>query len=46
MPKDPEQPIKEEDSATSLIPNQEDVDNDTDSIKHNDTYLGPTPPAP
>ena len=45
-PKDPEQPIQEQDSAISLIENQPDADNDTDPTTDNDTYLGPTPSTP
>jgi hypothetical protein len=44
-PKDPEQPIQEQDRATSLIKNQQDDDNDTYPITDNDTYLGPIPPT-
>jgi hypothetical protein len=40
-PKDPEQPIQEQDRATSLIENQQDYDDDTDPITDNDTYVGP-----
>jgi hypothetical protein len=45
-PKDPEQPIQEQDSATSLIEHQQDDDNDSDQATDNDTHLGPTPPTP
>jgi len=45
-PKEPEQPIQDQDSATSLIEHQQDDHNDTDQITDNDTYLGPTPPTP
>ncbi len=46
-PKDPEQPIQAQDSATSLIEYQQDHDNnDTDQTTDNDTHLGPTPPTP
>jgi hypothetical protein len=45
-PKEPEQPIQDQDSATSLIEHQQDDDNDTDQITDNDTYLGPTLPTP
>jgi hypothetical protein len=45
-PKEPEQPIGDQDSATSLIEHQQDDDNDTDPITDNDTYLGPTQLSP
>jgi hypothetical protein len=44
--KQPEQPIQDQDSATSLIEHQQDDDNDTDQATDNDTHLGPTPPTP
>ncbi len=44
--KDPEQPIQEQDSASSLIEHQQVYDIDTDSITNNDTHLGLTPPTP
>ena len=45
-PKDPEQPIQEQDSVTSHIEHQQDDDNDTDQTSDNDTHLGTTPPTP
>ncbi len=45
-PKDSEQPIQEQDSATSLIVHQQYDDDETDPITGYDIYLGPTPPTP
>jgi hypothetical protein len=45
-PKEPEQPIQDQNYTSSFIANHQHDDNDTDLTTDSDTYLGPTPPTP